>query len=630
MCGFAGIYLNDNSKLKTTRYEEVLNKMSKLIKSRGPDDKGIFIDRHNKLGLTFRRLSILDLNTTANQPMISRDKNWIIVFNGEVYNFKNLKSEINNNNQYWKTNSDTEVILELIAKYGFIKAIPKLNGMFAIAAFCISKKVLWLARDKFGEKPLYYNFSSTEGLSFTSDIRTFYMLPSFQKELNPEASAQYIRYGYVPDPLCILKNTYKLEAGSIIKYDKINYIKKIKYWDSFNEYIKASNKKFKGSFNDASDELKHKLDLSTKNRLISDVPVGVFLSGGIDSSNLVLSLSKQNIKAKTFSIGFYEKERNELAYANEISKELKTIHHKKFISEEECIKEINNIVTAYDEPFSDPSQIPTFILCKYVKNKIKVALSGEGADELFGGYPRYKNIKKYWNKIENYPYILRNNLDALSIKLGESNNSQLRSIGKKLRKKSHSSLDSIYRDEMSRWRPDENLYNQNLLKNSFFDIEYFSKYSEISDLRYLMLKDILTYLPSNLLVKVDRASMANSLEVRSPFLDNDLVSFSWSLPDHYIYNKNNGKALLKSILSERFSKNLVYRKKQGFEPPLDKWLKGPLKEWVRDLIFSDDNFLNKEVCINILDRFYKGEKNLNYKLWTIIMFKAWTGLYMSN
>lgn len=629
MCGFVGIYLNDSSLLEVNRYEKVLSKMSKVIEPRGPDDKGMFIDKNNKLGLGFRRLSILDLKKTANQPMVSRDKDWVIVFNGEVYNFHELKKQINNNRDFWRTSSDTEVILELIAQYGFLKAIPMLNGMFAIAAYCFSKKTLWLARDKFGEKPIYYHFSSREGLTFSSDIRSFFLVPNFCKELSKEACAQYIRYGYVPDPLCILKDTYKLEPGSIIKYDKLNFIKKIKYWDSFNQFVKSNQKKFKGSFSEAIEQLKFKLDMSTKNRLIADVPVGVFLSGGIDSSNIVLSLSRQNIKSKTFSIGFYDKEKNELNYANKISKELNTMHHEKFIGEDECIKEINNIVKANDEPFSDPSQIPTYLLCNFVRKEIKVALSGDGADELLGGYPRYKNINTFWSKIENYPELVSKIFNVLSMKFSLSDNSLLRSIGKKLRKKSHLSLDSIYRDEMSRWRPDENIYEESLLRSSFFDTDSYSEKLEMSKYRYLMLRDVLTYLPSNLLVKIDRASMSNSLEVRSPFLDSNLVSFIWSLPDRYIYNQNGGKSLLKAILAEKFSKDLVYRKKQGFEPPLDKWLMGPMNDWAKDLIFSNDNILSKNACIKVLKRFENGEKKLTYKLWTIIMFKAWINVYMS-
>lgn len=627
MCGFIGFYLKNTARLEEERYELILKRMSKVINHRGPNDKGIFINKEKKLGLAFRRLSILDLNKSANQPMLSKNKDWIIVYNGEIYNYKELKKLINIKPTYWKTNSDTEVTLELIAKYGFLKAVSKLNGMFAIAAYCFSTNTLWLARDKFGEKPLYYNYTETEGLLFGSDIRSFFLYPNIKKNLNKEATAQYFRYGYVPDPLCILESTHKLEPGSIIKYNNINLIKKIKYWDSMKVYSDMQQKKFKGSFEDAKAELKYKLDVSTKNRLRSDVPVGIFLSGGIDSSNIALSLSRQKKEQKTFSIGFNDLKTNELGYANLIAKNLKTQHFNKIINERECINEISNIVHAYDEPFSDPSQIPTYLLCKFAKKKITVALSGDGADELFGGYPRYKNILNVWKKIERYPNFFSNISSSLSKNLSCHNNARLRSLGKKLRKVSHKNLDSIYCDELSRWRPDENLYDSNLLKNSNFDRSNSQNFLKVSNYRYLMLKDIITYLPSSLLVKIDRASMANSLEVRNPFLDTDLVKFTWSLPDRFIYN-NEEKIMLKHILSENFSNDIVNRKKQGFEPPLNTWLKGPLKEWVRDLISSDDDTLDKNLCSKLLKRFEKGENKLTYKLWTIIMFKAWKRNYI--
>ena len=526
MCGFVGIYLNDTARLEEERYETVLKKMSKVIDHRGPNDHGIFINKKNKLGLAFQRLSILDLNKNANQPMLSKNKDWIVVYNGEIYNHQQLKKLINIQPNFWQTSSDTEVALELIAKYGFLKAIPKFNGMFAIAAYCFSTKTLWLARDKFGEKPLYYNYTETEGLLCGSDITSFFLYPKFKKSLSKEATAQYIRYGYVPDPLCILESTYKLEPGNIIKYDKINLIKKIQYWDSMKVYSDIKQKQFKGSFDDAKAELKYKLDVSTKNRLVSDVPVGIFLSGGIDSSNIALSLYRQKKEQKTFSIGFNDLKTNELGYANLIANNLKTQHFTKIINEKDCINEIENIVQAYDEPFSDPSQIPTYLLCKFAKKKITVALSGDGADELFGGYPRYKNILNIWRKIEKYPNFFSDILINLSEKFSYSDNSQLRSLGKKLRKISHKNLDSLYRDALSRWRPDENLYDKNILENSNFDKSNNKESLNISNHRYLMLKDIITYLPSSLLVKIDRASMANSLEVRNPFLDSDLVKFT--------------------------------------------------------------------------------------------------------
>jgi len=320
---------------------------------------------------------------------------------------------------------------------------------------------------------------------------------------------------------------------------------------------------------------------------------------------------------------------NELNFAKEIAKKLRTENILKYVSQEDCLKEINNIIKAYDEPFSDPSQIPTFILCKFVKKKITVALSGEGADELFGGYPRYKNISSYWKKTRNIPDFFKSLSSKLSLLVGSSDYSLLRSIGKKMRKISHKDIESIYNDEMSRWRPDEKMYNSKLLKNTLFDIRFDNKWAEYSHLRYLMIKDILTYLPSNLLVKTDRASMSNSLEIRSPYLDDEIVNFAWSLPDEYIY-KNEEKVILKSILREKFSEKLVFRKKQGFEPPLYKWLTGNLNEWARDLMHSDDAFLNKKKCIKLMERLEKGENKLTYKIWTIIMFKAWKNFHFSK
>ena len=625
MCGFAGIFLNKESTLALESFPIILKKMTDVIKHRGPNNQGIFIEEEEKLGLGFQRLSIIDLEKKANQPMRSYNKDWMLVYNGEIYNYKHLKNNLRKNRIPWKSTSDTEVVLECIAHYGFYDAVKKFNGMFAIAAYCFSEKTLWLARDKFGEKPLYFNYDSSEGFSFASEIRSFYSLPSFKKNINEEAFSQYLKYGYVPDPLSIYKNTYKLEPGHIITYNKKNLIKKHCYWDSFNKFLEAKEKPFKGNYKEAKEEVKRKIDISTKNRLIADVPLGIFLSGGIDSSNLVYSLYRQKIKPQTFSIGFNDEKTNELDYANIIAKHLNTQHSYKYISKNDCLESISSISKAYDEPFSDPSQIPTYMLCKFVRDKITVALSGEGADEIFGGYPRYYEIPKFWNKIKNNPQFLNSAFDKLSRYLGSSNLLSFNSLGKKIRKYSHSNLDSLYMDEVSRWRPDENIYSDDILQNSFFEKKIDYTKFEISDPRYLMIRDILTYLPSNLLVKTDRASMANSLEIRSPFLDSDLVNFVWSLPDSFIY-KRSGKAILKDILNEKLSKDFVSRKKQGFEPPLDSWLKGPLNQWIKDLMHSRDALFDKKKVVKLMERFEKGEKKLTYKIWTIIMFKAWKSI----
>lgn len=621
MCGFSGILFNNDSWRGTRLVQKCLDDMSKVILHRGPDDHSKFISEEDKLGLTFQRLSILDLSISARQPMLSKCRKWIIIYNGEIYNFKELRKKINTNKNYWKTTSDTEVVLECIVKFGFPKAVEMLNGMFAIAAYCFQSKAVWLARDKFGEKPIYYSFDQKNGFFFSSEIKCLQKVPFFKKNISIEAISNYLRYGYVPDPLSILKNTFKLEAGTLLKFSNKDGLKTKKYWDSVKVFNSISEKKFKGSFKDAANEAKERLDISCKNRLTSDVPIGLFLSGGIDSSNLAYSLYRQNKSIETFSVGFDDKKTNELKYAREIAKKLETKHNEILIEEKECLNEINNVTSSFDEPFSDPSQIPTFLLSKFTRKKVKVAISGDGADELFGGYPRYQKISKAWYLIKKYPPFFRKILNNLSFKMSPSHIKIINSFGKKIKKNSHLELKELYKDEMSRWRPDEDIYNQSDLDSRSFDGDI-KLVSSITDFRSLMLRDIITYLPSNLLVKADRASMANSLEVRNPFLDDELVKFAWSLPDSYI-NFNIGKAILKNILLEKFSTEFINRPKQGFEPPLGKWMRGPLKNWITDILLYDDGFLNKKKIETLFKLFLKGENKLTYKLWTIIMFKTW-------
>ena len=621
MCGFSGILFNNDTWRGTKLVQKCLDDMSKVILHRGPDDHSKFISEEDRLGLTFQRLSILDLSISARQPMLSKCRKWIIIYNGEIYNFKELRNKINTNRNYWKTTSDTEVVLECIVKFGFSKAVEMLNGMFAIAAYCFQSKAVWLARDKFGEKPIYYSFDRKNGFFFSSEIKCLQKVPFFEKNISIEAISNYLRYGYVPDPLSILKNTFKLEAGTLLKFSNKDGLKTKKYWDSVKVFNSISEKKFKGSFKDAANEAKERLDISCKNRLTSDVPIGLFLSGGIDSSNLAYSLYRQNKSIETFSVGFNDKKTNELKYAREIAKKFETKHNEILIEEKECLNEINNVTSSFDEPFSDPSQIPTFLLSKFTRKKVKVAISGDGADELFGGYPRYQKISKAWNLIKKYPRFFKKTLNNLSFKMSPSHIKFINSLGKKIKKNSHFELKELYKDEMSRWRPDEDIYNLSDLDTRPFDGDI-NLVSSITDFRSLMLRDIITYLPSNLLVKADRASMANSLEVRNPFLDDELVKFAWSLPDSYI-NFDISKAILKNILLEKFSTEFINRPKQGFEPPLGKWMRGPLKNWITDILLYDDGFLDKKKIETLFKLFLKGENKLTYKLWTIIMFKTW-------
>ena len=622
MCGLAGIIFNKNSWKGVNFLENNLKSMSKAIAHRGPNHKDIFIDENHKLGLCFQRLSILDLSQLAGQPMLSMSKDWIVVYNGEVYNFKKLKESVSRNHQYWRTRSDTEVIVENIDKYGFEKTISKLNGMFAIAAYCFSTGSLWLARDRFGEKPLYYSLNKSVGFFFSSEIKSLISFSGYEKKLNNNAVTNYLRYGYVPEPLSILEGTYKLEPGEIIKYDEESGIKKSKYWNSKKEFFQMRQKSFQGSYLEAKEEVKHKLYEVCKEKMISDVPIGTFLSGGIDSSNIVLALVSQGIDIRTFSVGFYDKKTNEAEYANIVAKTLNTKHKEIYITEKQCLDEVKNIVSCYDEPFADPSLIPTFLLSKFTKKYVTVALAGDGADEIFGGYDRYSKISNSWKKMKLLPPWLNTTFNKLSFYLGDSPSKSLVSLGKKVRRYGHQNIESLFSDEMSRWRPDENIYKMSNLGKSNFDERNTFLDGSISNYRYLMLIDILTYLPGNLLVKTDRASMFQGLEVRNPFLDHNLVKLVWSFPDNFL-NMNNNKSLLRDILADNLPTNIYKRKKQGFEPPLYKWLTGDLKDWAFDILTIKDHFFDERKLLNKFEQLLKGEKKLTYKIWTIIMLKAW-------
>ncbi|RPH06483.1 MAG: asparagine synthase (glutamine-hydrolyzing) [Alphaproteobacteria bacterium TMED93] len=623
MCGFAGYILSDRVWENEDYTKHDLLNISKLIYHRGPDDNGIYSDKENKLGLAFQRLSILDLSVHAKQPMISKSFDWIIVFNGEIYNYLDLKNTLSDKSIIWKSTSDTEVVLECIANYGFAKAISMIDGMFAIAAYNFKSKSLWLARDKFGEKPIYYGKDKKNNFFFSSDIKALMSSKYFQKKINYNTSADYLRYGYVPDPLSILEDIHKLSPGQILKYDFNKKIKVDEYWNTYYEFLKMRESPFKGTYESAKEEMVFNIKNATSSRLAADVPVGAFLSGGIDSSSLVLSLKTQGYDLDTFSIGFKDKNKNEAQYANEVALKLNTNHNEKILDDNDCLNIIPDIVKCFDEPFSDPSQIPTFLLARFAKKKIKVAISGDGADELFGGYPRYKNISKLWSNLKISPKFLKKNIEFLPYFLSDSKYRLIKSLGKKIRKISHSCIESLYNDELSRWRPDEGMYERHLHNNSNFNKTFNYQGSNISDYRYIMFRDLITYLPSNLLVKIDRSSMANSLEVRSPFLDPNLAKFAWSLPDKFLYKNKYDKFILRDILSKKFSSKIYARKKQGFEPPLDLWLKGPLKEWAFEIIEKNDDFINKNKLKFFYQSFLKGEKKLTYKLWSLIMFKAW-------
>ena len=625
MCGFTGLISSDDLWKSKGYIRNILLSMIKKIENRGPDEKSIYIDSSEKTAIAFQRLSILDLSKAGRQPMISENKEWVIVFNGEIYNYLNLKKQAKSwKKSNWSSSSDTEVILEYIAHFGFEKTIIMLNGMFSIVALNKSTKNLWMARDRFGEKPLYYSKTKDGSFIFSSEVKCFSKWPTYEGEINKDIVKEYLRYGYVPEPKCIYKYTKKLPPGCILKLDYKKEPKIKKYWNCEQKLYSKTKNIFKGTYEDAKEELLFRLNKSVSMRMNSDVPLGAFLSGGIDSTNIVLAMLSNNIVVNSFSLGFENANFDELPYANNIAKHLNTNHNAINMSEKDCLSIIDNIGGYYDEPFSDPSQIPTLLLCKYARKKVTVALSGDGGDELFGGYPRYKNIAGRWRKNEYIPYWVKLIAKELTSLFSGNNNSFIESFRKSMRKVSHRSFNELYLDEMSRWRPDEEIYYNKNISYELCDLG--KSYTDLSIERLLMLKDISTYLPGNLLVKMDRASMAFGLEVRSPFLDHDLAEFCWTLPDEYTVN-NEKKDLLRSILIKKIPKKFIDRPKKGFEPPLADWLNGPLSEWAGDILFSDNknNFKLYDIkkVRSKFEKLLKGERKWTYKLWTVIMYEAW-------
>ncbi len=628
MCGFVGVLFKKGKWPGRVAVNKTLTKMSDYIAHRGPDDQHIWMNEDSGIGIAFRRLSIIDLSISGRQPMTSLCGRWTIAFNGEIYNYKEMKSKLNREkNIFWRGSSDTEILLEYIASYGLIETISDLNGMFSIAIWDSYKKKLWLVRDRIGEKPLYYALSANGNFIFSSEARVFKSNDYFDAEIDPESVANYLQFGYVPDPLCIYKRARKLLPGHLLEISKDNNVKVYPYWDIFEKYQTCFNNKYKGGLKDAISDLDTKLNEAISIRLRADVKVGSFLSGGIDSSSIT-SIYKEILgDIRTFSVGFDDPQMDESQYAKQIALHLSSNHSEIKITESDCIDIAKNMHHFYDEPFSDPSQIPTVLLCRYAKQYLAVALSGDGGDELFGGYPRYRKLSERWKNNIKLPLPLRKLSNIFQKNLFGMRNYPIPSIRKKLRHISYLNPETLYLDELSRWRPDQKL----LLSDNHHSLNLHEKHNnlfknDMSLSRNFMLHDFCNYLPSNLLVKTDRASMAFGLEVRTPFLDHRLLEFVWSLPDFMTY-EDGKKGILNMLLQNKIPKILISRPKQGFEPPLAKWIRKGLKNWTGDLLSTanrkKEGLYDIKYVMSCFDKHIKGGKSFAYPLWTVVMFESW-------
>lgn len=636
MCGVAGFL---DLSLKTTTYEVVLERMGAAINSRGPDSNGIWFDAYSGIGLSHRRLSILDLSAAGHQPMSSFSQRFVIAFNGEIYNHQDIRLELESSGHKgsWKGHSDTETLLAGFEFWGVEATLQKAVGMFAFALWDIESNCLTLGRDRAGEKPLYYGFQNGVFL-FGSELKALKEHPSFSADINRNSLALLLRHSYIPAPYSIYENICKLEPGSLLKFSAAMTEPSItKFW-SLPELVSARlNETFSGTAEDAANELESLVKSSIKQQMLSDVPLGAFLSGGYDSSTIVAIMQDlSSCPIKTFSIGFSVNGFNEAAHAKLVARHLGTDHTEMYVSAEDALAVIPDLPSLYCEPFADSSQIPTYILSRLAKRDVTVSLSGDGGDELFCGYNRYQYTSRLWKKISKSPSIIRqfvsNGILSISPQLLNSFGGalSLTTLGDKLHKgagvlNSNSAHDLFFGLVSHHSDP------ESLLINGF---EPLTKLSDISpevasfdDIDQMMMLDFMNYLPDDILVKVDRAAMGVSLETRVPFLDHRIVEFAWKLPLSIKLRDGVPKWPLRQVLYRYVPRDLVDRPKMGFGVPLDIWLRGPLREWAESLLAEDrlrrEGYFRSEPIKKIWHEHLSGKRNRAYLLWNILMFQAW-------
>ena len=634
MCGLTGFFLSSKT-MDRSKLIKNLNEMTSALIHRGPDAQNIWINNQNTLGLGHTRLSIRDLSSLGNQPMLSSCGRYVIVYNGEIYSHSELKEELIKKGVQFKSTTDTEIILESISKFGFKETLLKLNGMFAMAVYDKKEDKLFLTRDRIGIKPLYWG-KIENNLFFGSELKSIKKFLGFKNILNKVAINYFIKWGFITAPLSIYENVYKIIPGEIIEIDKNINIKKTIYWklsDKIkNQDLSENNLNYQYSLS----SLENLINDSVKKSLVSDVPIGSFLSGGIDSTIVSYFMQKNSKqKIKTFSLGFEEIELDESQDAKKIAQFIGSDHNVLYFSSKDIIKHFDKIPEIYDEPFADSSQMPTSLISEYAKKSASVILSGDGGDELFGGYNRYvEAIKRsstqsdFKNKLKNQVIQLMERIPgSIQNKIGNlfsiSNiEDKIKNYNKNYSKKKP---EEIYIKLLAQFIELKNILNDEQLK----DISDFDKfnYSIKNVEEKFMYFDTMNYLPEDILTKVDRASMHYSLEVRVPLLDYRIVEFAWTLPIKYKIKGNKQKVILKDILKKNIPTNLIKKDKMGFGIPVDKWLRTILLDKANYYLSSQQldkyKMFNSDSVTKIWNNHKNNIENNGSKLWNIIIFQQW-------